>query len=380
MQTATPRFMKHLLKALVCTALAALPPLCAASAEPGYEEEMKALAIQRKTLADSGFRGFFAVAQSNRWDAPKIHSQCWVDWLPRESTKRIQLEQAKRDFGLELVKAVDEEALRILSPANTGERASQADRLLDFSDWAGRPGGYGNHAIRRRVEHLACIPIGHLIADLDFSVEGIEARLARFETEESKLHVRRNILNEESPHQYRAKTKDDLAVEWHGHFRKAWLAYKEKEGHYPHYFSEGKNFSKEVAFYCEDEISPRPYTLATKWNQKLHYMFCIMGYESTMMDRVQNLLIFRKTIGRFPLKPSRPTGSFPESEIQEGFYEAWKPHERQLGIHPGASGYTYEAIRNNAFIDYDTSELVGYMQERAAAAKKEEASGKKPSE
>jgi hypothetical protein len=109
-------------------------------------------------------------------------------------------------------------------------------------------------------------------------------------------------------------------------------------------------------------------------------MFCIMGYESTMMDRVQNLLIFRKTIGRFPLKPSRPTGSFPESEIQEGFYEAWKPHERQLGIHPGASGYTYEAIRNNAFIDYDTSELVGYMQERAAAAKKEEASGKKPSE
>jgi hypothetical protein len=137
--------MKHLLKAVICTALAALPPLCAASAEPDYEEEMKALAVQRKTLADSGLRGFFAVAQSNRWDAPKIHSQCWVDWLPRESTERIRLEQAKRDFGLELAKAVDEEALRVLSPASTGERASQADRLLDFSGWAGRPGGYGNH-------------------------------------------------------------------------------------------------------------------------------------------------------------------------------------------------------------------------------------------
>ncbi|MGI6496008.1 MAG: hypothetical protein ACOX5G_07960 [Kiritimatiellia bacterium] len=372
--------MKHLLKALVCTALAALPPLCAASTEPNFEEEMKALAIQRKTLADSGFRGFFAVAQSNRWDAPKIHSQCWVDWLPRESTKRIQLEQAKRDFGLELVKAVDEEALRILSPANTGERASQADRLLDFSGWAGRPGGYGNHAIRRRVEHLACVPIGHLVADLEFPVEEIEARLARFETEESKLRVRRNILNEESPHQYRAKTKDDLAVEWHGHFRKAWLAYKKKEGHYPHHFAEGENFPKEIAFYCEDEISPRPYTLATKWNQKLHYMFCIMGYESTMMDRVQNLLLFRKTIGRFPLKPSRPLGSFEGEEVREAFYEAWMPHEKKFGKKGSGAARSYTQILNNAFMDYDTSELVGFMQEQAAAARKQEADGKKPSE
>ncbi|MGI5868982.1 MAG: hypothetical protein ACOX9C_06040 [Kiritimatiellia bacterium] len=372
--------MKHLLKALVCTALAALPPLCAASAEPDYEEEMKALAIQRKTLADSGFRGFFAAAQANRWDAPKIHSQCWVDWLPRESTKRIRLEQAKRDFGLELVKAVEEEALRVLSPASTGERASQADRLLDFSGWAGRPGGYGNLAIKWRVEHLACIPIGHLVADLGFPVEEIEARLARLETEQGWVRMQVDVLNEESPHQYRAKTKDELAVEWHGHFRKAAFAFKDEMGRYPYNHEESKNLPRHISFYCEDESSPRPYTLATKWNTKRHYIFCVMGYEDTIKDRVQNLLLFRKTIGRFPLKPSRPTGSFPESEIQEGFYEAWKPHERQLGIHPGASGYTYEAIRNNAFMDYDTSELVGYMQEQAAAARKQEADGKKPSE
>ncbi|MGI6496007.1 MAG: hypothetical protein ACOX5G_07955 [Kiritimatiellia bacterium] len=380
MQTATPRFVKHLLKALVCTALAALPPLCAASTEPDYEEEMKALAIQRKTLADSGFRGFFAVAQSNRWDAPKIHSQCWVDWLPRESTKRIQLEQAKRDFGLELVKAVEEEALRVLSPASTGERASQADRLLDFSGWAGRPGGYGNLAIKWRVEHLACIPIGHLIADLDFPVEEIEARLARLETEQGWVRMQVDVLNEEAPHQYRAKTKDDLAVEWHGHFRKAAFAFKDERGRYPYDHEESKDLPRHISFYCEDESSPRPYTLATKWSQKRHFLFCVRGKTDAITDRVHNLLLFRKMIGRFPLKPSRPLGSFEGEEVREAFYEAWMPHEKKFGKKGSGAARSYTQILNNAFMDYDTSELVGYMQEQAAAAKKEEASGKKPSE
>ena len=368
--------MKHLFKIFFCTALAASLPLYATSVEFNYEEEMKMLVVQRKTLAESGLWGFFAVAQSNRWEAPKMHSQCWVDWLPRESAEHIQLEQTKRDFGLEIVKAMEGEALHALLPASTVERANQADRLLVFSDWVGRPGGYGNLAIRRRVEHLACIPIGHLVADLDFPVEKIEALLTRFETEGDRLRTQRDILNKESPHKYDARTKEELVVQWHGHFRKAAFAFKAANGRYPYNHAESENLPRDVSFYCEDETSPRPYTLATKWNTKRHYIFCVMGYEDTIMNRVQNLLLFRKTIGRFPLKPSRPLGSFKGEEIREAFYEVWMPHEKVFGKKGSGAARSYTDIQNNAFMDYDTSELVSFMREKDSLSKQKMAGSK----
>ena len=355
---------KTLLKTMLCSALAASLPIQASAGETTNKGEVETLDIQRKTLLESGLWGFFASAQSNRWAAPKIHSQCWVDWLPQAPVERVQFEQAKRDFGLEVVKAVEKEALLILLPTNTVERAYQADRLLDFAGWAGGPGGYGNLAIKRRVENLACIPVGHLIADLDFPVAKIEALLARLGTEEDWLQMQRDVLNEESPHRYDARTKDELAVQWHRHFRKAWFAYKEKEGRYPHHFSDGKNFPKEVAFYCEDETSPRPYTLATQWNQKLHYIFCVMGYEDTITERVKNFLLFRKTIGRFPEKPSRPLGLFKGEEIREAFYEAWMPHEKKYSKKGSGAARSFTDIQRNAFMDYDTSELVSFMREK----------------
>lgn len=367
--------MKHWLTTMLCIVFAASMQIYAITEKPTINSRMQELEIQRKQLSELGLWAFFNVAQSNQWTAPKIHSQCWVDWLPEDQEKLKKLEQGRRDFGLEIVKAVEREALRTLLPTSTVERVNQANRLLDFSSWAGAPDGYGNLAIKRRVEHLACIPIGHLIADLDYSVEKIENLLARFEMEKNWFRMQIGVLNEESPHKYDAMTKDELAVQWHGHFRKAWLTYKETEGRYPHRFSDGKNFPKEIAFYCEDQISIRPYTLATKWNQKRHFLFCVRGKTDAIMERVQNLLLFRKTIGRFPEKPSRPLGLF-DSSIQEGFYEAWKPHEAKLGIHPGASGYTYEAIRKGAFIDYDTSELVSFIRGKSGSGEAEKAGSK----
>jgi len=342
-------------RAMVCLVLATAPFVRLLASEP--DGELESIGTQRQTLAISGLWGFFAVAQSNRWEAPKIYSQYWVDRLPRKPAERIQIEQAKRDFGLEMVKAIEGDAMRILDPADVAERVRQADRLLNFADWIGKAGGYGNLALKWRVENLACIPIGHLVADLGYPVERIEALLARLETEMGWVRMQSAILDEESPHRYDAKTKKELADQWHRHFRKAAFAFKNAKGRYPYNHVESKDLPREVSFYCEDEASARPYTLATKWNTKRHYIFCVMGYEDTITARVRNLLLFRRTIGRFPLKPSRPLGSFPDSEIQEGFYEAWKPYENRLGIQPGASGYTYQAIRDNAFMDYDTSEM-----------------------
>lgn len=349
----------HLVKtrAMLCFALAITSFVDLAALEPVGEDEFEKIESQRRILTASDLWNFFAIAQSNRWDAPKIHSQCWVDWLPRGSDGSIRLEQAKRDFGLEIVKAIEREAMRIVDPASTTERVRQANQLLDFADWIVKPVGYGNLAIAMRIENLACIPIGHLVADLDYPVEKSEALVQRLGTEAGWVRMQSAILNEESPHAYDAETKKELQTQWNENLRNAWLAFKAKEGRFPHYFTEGKNFPKEIAFYCEDKISQRPHTLSTKWNTKRHYIFCVMGYEDAIVEQLKNLLLFRKTIGRFPEMPSRPLGMF-DSRIQEGFYEAWKPHEETKGIHPGASGYTYEAIRRGSFMDYDTSELV----------------------
>ena len=364
--------MKHLfktlLKTMLCSALVASLPIQSISGELNYEEEMKLLEVQVKNLDEVGLWGFFDTAQSNQWAAPKIHSQCWVDWLPTDQEKLKRLERGRRDFGLGIVKAVEREALHTLLPTSTVERANQATRLLNFSDWVGKPDGYGNLAIKRRVDNLACIPIGHLVANLDYPMEKIEALFARFETEGGWLRMQRNVLNEESPHKYDARTKDELAVQWHGYFRKAAFAFKEAKGRYPYNHSESLELPREISFYCEDETSPPPQTLATKWNTKRHYIFCVMGYEDTVTERVKNLLLFRKTIGRFPLSPVHSRWTF-DTPLQEGFYEAWKPYEGKLGLQPGASGYTYEEIRGNAFMDYDTSELVSFMREKDVSSK-----------
>ena len=360
--------MKHLfktlLKTMLCSALVASLPIQSISGELNYEEEMKLLEVQVKNLDEVGLWGFFDTAQSNQWAAPKIHSQCWVDWLPTDQEKLKRLERGRRDFGLGIVKAVEREALHTLLPTSTVERANQATRLLNFSDWVGKPDGYGNLAIKRRVDNLACIPIGHLVANLDYPMEKIEALFARFETEGGWLRMQRNVLNEESPHKYDARTKDELAVQWHGYFRKAAFAFKEAKGRYPYNHSESLELPREISFYCEDETSPPPQTLATKWNTKRHYIFCVMGYEDTITERVKNFLLFRKTIGRFPEKPSRPLGLFKGEEIREAFYEAWMPHEKKYSKKGSGAARSFTDIQRNAFMDYDTSELVSFMREK----------------
>jgi len=168
--------MKHWLTTMLCIVFAASMQIYAITEKPTINSRMQELEIQRKQLSELGLWAFFNVAQSNQWTAPKIHSQCWVDWLPEDQEKLKKLEQGRRDFGLEIVKAVEREALRTLLPTSTVERVNQANRLLDFSSWAGAPDGYGNLAIKRRVEHLACIPIGHLLEIDVLSIDLVEKK------------------------------------------------------------------------------------------------------------------------------------------------------------------------------------------------------------
>ncbi len=364
--------MKKTFLSTICLAWAMSYSLDITYGETVLAQEIRLIARQHAELEKSGLRNFLAIAQSNHWNAPKIHSQCWVDWLPEDQQEKRLLEQAKRDFGLELAKAIDQESLLVLEPGNSVEREEQATFLLDFSVWAGSPGGYGNYAIKRRVEHLACIPIGHLVADLNYPLEKIDAFIDRFETDKNWLRMQVNILNEESPHKYNAKTKERLAFQWHQNFRKAAFAFKKAKGRYPYNHAESLDLPREVSFYCEDETLPRPYTLTTRWNTKRHYVFCVMGYESNIEARVKNFLLFRKVIGRFPERPSRPLQMFDGEEIREGFYEAWKPHEKKFGKKGSGAAQSFIEIQNNRFMDYDTAEFVSSLPAKSKPEKQKE--------
>ena len=64
------------------------------------KERMKAL---RSELARQGAYAFVTNRETTPAVAPYVHSQCWVDWLPRENVERIAYEQEKREFGLDFV-------------------------------------------------------------------------------------------------------------------------------------------------------------------------------------------------------------------------------------------------------------------------------------
>lgn len=86
-----------------------------------------------------------------------------------------------------------------------------------------------------------------------------------------------------------------------------------------------------------------------------------MGYEDKITTRIQNFLLFRKVIGRFPEKPSRPLEMFRGEEVREAFYEAWQPHERKYGKKGSGASQSYLEIINNRFMDYDTAEFIGSL-------------------
>ena len=350
--------MRYTARTIVCIVLCLIAVRGGMAARPDLSQELRVLEKQRAALASAGLWGFLAEAQTNRWTAPKIHSQCWVDWLPLEQRDLRRLEQARRDFGLDMVKAIEREALLMLHPADGAERARQADRLLRFSKWAGEPGGYGNLAIQRRIEHLAYVPVGHLAADIDYPIEDVDRLLGRFESDSYWIRLQRDILNEESPNRYSARTGTELEQQWHSHFRRAALAFKEAKGRFPFNHAESAGLPNEVSFYIEDASTAPPRTLASQWGQKKHYLFCVRGKTDAIADRVRNLLLFRKTVGRFPEKPSRPLELFKGEEIREAFYEAWMPYESKFGKKGSGASRTYLEIQDNSFMDYDTQELV----------------------
>ena len=340
-----------------------------------YGAATEQVRVYAKTLEKEGVWGFVATADANGWTAPHIHSAHFVHWIPAAEVLRSRYEWAKRDFGFELVKALDIESLKIVDPASTQEREMQIERLLSFSHWIGGARGFGNFALKMRAENLSCIPLGHLIADLDYPTDKIEKLLSRQFALKDRLRFQIEVLNEEAPDTYTmpglANWEEGLEKQWRKRMKRAYDLYEDEWAKHPDATHPAGMIPRKYSFYFDNQDNFDPFSLTTFWVRDLRFHICIRGRTDPVSKRLHNFLLFRKAIGKFPLKPTRPLGSFPGEEIQEGFYEAWQPYEDKLGIHPGASGYTYREIRENRFFDYDTQNLVRHLKRRVFPDTKE---------
>ena len=88
----------------------------------------------RHSLARDGAYAFVTNADTPKV-APHIHSQCWVDWLPKAEVERRKCEQEMRDFGLDMVGQLERYALDIEPHGDLLALERSAEELLTIAEW-----------------------------------------------------------------------------------------------------------------------------------------------------------------------------------------------------------------------------------------------------
>lgn len=365
--------------ALVLTLLPALAYQWTASAS---EEEMAAIR-ELAAAAEKGPEALLTHVREKETRAPVIYSQWYVDRLARESPKKAELEQARRDFGKTVLKSLEATSAALLEPSDTKTREHMAEVLLDLADWFGEPPGYGNALLFWRCQNMATVPLAHLIADLSYPEEALVTMVGRLIAfpEEVKRNVR--VLNQEAPEPVfaapqsvkscvgvwdvmeRARRGDRIVapLQW-AWYRKVHEIHKWHKGRRKSRFlTSGKDLRdqlpEDLAFFCDDAPSliPKPFTTLKQWDKKYHRRL-FLGLGSRNIRNVRAFLLFRRKVRSFPTKPPawwKPGDSVLPTPTEAAFSEAWIPFRGELGTatySPAAK--TYVAVQRNTFYDEDT--------------------------
>jgi hypothetical protein len=365
------RGLRHQTIIFLLTIACAFPPSSIAAGNQ-YEDELQRVEALRSMLKRDGVCEMVSSAERLQWTAPRIRSAYWVYRLPKEDQDRIKLETVKRELGLEIAKALDDEAVVVVEAADSATREAQAGCLLKVSQWLRSSHGYGNLQLTVRADSLAAIPIGHLVADLSYRTNRLETLVGSLMTLEQQQAIQIDVLKEEAPPGFtegaagtRQQKEERLYEAWQRGY-KVLVDWCEHNGfHRTGKEGEWQQLPADLAFYHDDEWSdePRPNTTVGRWNRKLH-VACIFGFGGGVVERhVRTLYLFRKTVGYFPTKaPKWRRKDDYLSPIQAAFMDAWEPYMKEHGVAGGAAGAYYEQILSNRFMDAETTAIVGASQ------------------
>jgi len=265
----------------------------------------------RESLAADGALAFVSSAFTPRV-APHIHSQCWVDWLPKAEVDRRKCEQEMRDFGLDMVGQLERYALDIEPHGDLLALERSAEELLTIAEWLKTSSGYGNYILKRWAENLALIRLCLCTVNPRCNLHVIQKMYNRIDGTSRNLELRVAILNEESPHTYSLpfiKTEESasmsLCSQWAWYMRESVAYYKGNSGglvRAPRGFSDVKGDKPEYAFYVEDTPGGM-YTLRDIWPLKWHYQLCAGAMDMSLHRQLSSLLKYREVVGEIPLPP-----------------------------------------------------------------------------
>ena len=133
-----------------------------------------------------GVETFVAEAQKASITPPRIHSKYWVDTMPSEATEERQLEEAYRDFGLELARQLGDKAISFFDNPNPSVETNRLAWLLAVDEWLLAPGGYANYNMARRLEGIAGVVLARVITDFSVPNDEIEKFFSMFPTDAEK--------------------------------------------------------------------------------------------------------------------------------------------------------------------------------------------------
>lgn len=268
-------------------------------------EEMKVL---RSELARQGAYAFVTNRTTTPPIAPHIHSQCWVDWLPKTNVEQIAYEQEKRDFGLDFFVEIESLALPGLSLGNIDDLEKHADRMLTIAEWLKTADGYGNHVLKTWSEGIALSALGGMAVNPRCDTNRVLKLIARLDCLQKNIARRVAILNEESPHRYKMpqcstynEAAKDLERQCHSHKLNTWKYYGQKDKRRNFTFDKVKDDPPEYAFYVPERPAEGSDSIRSEWQIKNHEVVCIYGQECDMADQIVQILRYRTLIGDIPV-------------------------------------------------------------------------------
>ena len=298
--------------------------------------------------------------------APYIHSQCWVDWLPKGEERRRAYEQEKRDFGLDFIGKLEEVALANVPLDDLEANEKRARQFIEIAEWLKTSQGYGNYMLKRWSEGIACTPLGAMAVDSRCGIDRVGNLLLRIDNDERNLNLQLAMLDEEAPHKFK-KTKsrdmngicESMEMQWNCHL-KASCAYFKGRGLFPASlnFSDVKDAPREYAFYIDTNAGFSYYlTMRYRWSGKNHFIVCIYGLYDGMRRELEDILKYRRLVGDV-IRPKKNIDELSDEEAmdyREEFREKWRPYEKEHGQTKAGLGTWH--VLSHRFLDDATREL-----------------------
>ena len=343
--------------------LALIPLVSIAEDAANWIERIEQMRMLRAELARQGAYAFVTNRTTTPPIAPHIHSQCWVDWLPRTNVEQIAFEQEKRDLGLDFIGNLEKLALTDVSLENIDSLENHADRMLTIAKWLKSEGGYGNHILKSWCEGIALSAMGGMAVNPRCDTNRVLRLLVSIDSVQVNISRRVSILNEESPHRYtvpKCTTYNEAAkslelqiyphlMETRNHYRKA--------GQNLLIFDKVNDHSHRYAFYLPDILLNHNDIIREWWQRKRHEEVCLYGLENNMVEEIRQILNFRSQLGDIPKPTDEETKDINLAfNYRSRLHDVWRKHTKGNEFHfLGADAIV--KIYGRTFVNWFTREL-----------------------